>query len=79
MWVLPSSKIMMPVSPHASHVCAYIADFIYLPTLIVIMLAVNFVPFARSLALSESMRWSTSLISVATLLIDSRREPCQIE
>ena len=43
------------------------------------MLALNFVVFASVLALSESMRCSTSLISVAMLSIDSRREPCQIE
>jgi hypothetical protein len=73
------SKITSPVSPQSLHVCAYIADVIYLPTLMLMMLALNFVPFARLLALSESMRCSTSLMSVAMLSIDSRREPCQIE
>jgi hypothetical protein len=73
------SKITRPVSPQSLHVCAYIADVIYLPALMLMMLALNFVVFASVLALSESMRCSTSLMSVAMLSIDSRREPCQIE
>ena len=69
----------MPVSPHESHVCAYIADVIYSPALMLMMLALNLVFLPSSLALSDAMRWSIALISVATLSIDSRREPCQIE
>jgi hypothetical protein len=34
MCVLFSSNKIIPVSPHASHVCAYIADVIYLPALL---------------------------------------------
>jgi hypothetical protein len=43
------------------------------------MLAVNFFTLPNSLAFSEAIRWSTALISVATLSIDSNLEPCQIE
>jgi hypothetical protein len=77
--VLFSSNIIIPVSPHVSHVCAYIADSIYLPTLMLWMLAVNFFTLPNSLAFSDAIRWSTALISVATLSIDSNLEPCQIE
>ena len=79
MCVLPSSKIMMPVSPHASHVCAYIADVIYLPTLMSITLAENFLPLPSSLSFSDWIRWSIALISVAMLSIEISLEPCQIE
>jgi hypothetical protein len=43
------------------------------------MLAVNLVFLPRSLSLSDAMRWSIALISVAMLSMLSRREPCQIE
>ena len=43
------------------------------------MLAENLTFLPKSLSLSELMRWSIALISVAMLLIDSKREPCQIE
>lgn len=79
MRVVPSSKIMMPVSPHASHVCAYIADVIYLPTLMSMTLAVNFLTLPNSLSFSDAMRWSIALISWAMLSIEINLEPCQIE
>ena len=59
--------------------CAYIADVIYSPALMLMMLAENLTFLPSSLSFSDAMRWSTALISVATLSIDSRREPCQIE
>jgi hypothetical protein len=43
------------------------------------MLAENLVFLPSSLSLSDAMRWSIALISVATLSMLSRREPCQIE
>jgi hypothetical protein len=43
------------------------------------MLAVNFLPFPKSLSFSDAMMWSIALISVAMLSMLSRREPCQIE
>jgi hypothetical protein len=76
--VLPSNKII-PVSPQDSQVCAYIADNIYSPTLMLMMFAENLTFLPSSLSFSDAIRWSTALISVAMLSIDSRREPCQIE
>ena len=77
--VEPSSKMMMPVSPQASHVCAYIADSIYSPALMLCMFAENLVFLPSSLSFSDAMRWSIALISVAMLSMLSSREPCQIE
>lgn len=78
MCVISASKIMIPVSPHDSHVCAYIADVIYL-TSIFLTHAENLTFLPKSLSLSESMRWSISFASVAMLSTDSRLLPCQIE
>ena len=74
-----SSNKIIPVSPQLSHVCAYIADNIYSPTLMLCMFAENLTFLPNSLSFSEAIRWSTALISVAMLSIDNRREPCQIE
>jgi hypothetical protein len=79
MCVMFLSKIIIPVSPQSLHVCAYIADVIYSPALMLMMLAENLTFLPSSLSFSDAMRWSTALISVAMLSIDSRREPCQIE
>jgi hypothetical protein len=76
--VLPSNKII-PVSPQDSQVCAYIADNIYSPALMLMMFAENLTFLPRSLSFSDAISASTALISVAMLSIDSRREPCQIE
>ena len=76
--VLPSNR-MMPVSPHVSHVCAYSADVIYLPTLMSMMLAVNFLTLPNSLSLSDAMMWSIAFGSCAMLSIEISLEPCQIE
>ena len=77
--VVSLSNIISPVSPHDSHVCAYIADSIYSPALMCITLAVNFFTLPNSLALSDAMRWSIALTSCATLSIEISFEPCQIE
>ena len=79
MCVLSWSKIIRPVSPHDSHVCAYIADNIYLPTLMSMTLAVNFFTLPNSLSFSDAMRWSIALGSCAMLSIEINLEPCQIE
>lgn len=43
------------------------------------MFAENLTFLPKSLSLSDAMRWSIALISVAMLSMLSRREPCQIE
>jgi hypothetical protein len=73
------SKITRPVSPQSLHVCAYIADVIYLPTLMSMMLAVNFFTLPNSLSFSDAMMWSIAFGSCAMLSIEISLEPCQIE
>jgi len=51
----------------------------YLPTLMSMMLAVNFLTLPSSLSLSDAMMWSIAFGSVAMLSIEISFEPCQIE
>jgi hypothetical protein len=51
----------------------------YLPTLMSMTLAVNFLPLPSSLSFSDWIRWSIALISCAMLSIEINLEPCQIE